>query len=211
MARYLFATLLPVAILFWSPAGGLAYRGSVSASPTFAMPSSTIHEAMRWMSQNLDRREGQPVVAAIWYLGVHLNVLADAATIEDTDTWKHYWVHLSSRHLFCAESEMEALRFLKTRDADYWMLTSNDSSGSGSAQIERFGSGTTPDRNIGFSQRMWEQGGSEAFELVFENAEAKIFRIHYPPDLTVPPELYEAWTAPDFPDPELRRVWMGGG
>lgn len=211
VARYLFATVLPILILFWRPVGGLTYTGSIAAAPTYAQPSSTTHEALRWMSQNLDRSSGQPVVAAGWLSGVHLNVLADAATIEDTDTWKHYWVHLSSRHLFCAENETEALRFLKTRNADYWMLTSRDLSGSGSAQIEQFGSGAIRDRNIEFSQRMWNMDGSKAFELVFENAEIKLFRIHYPPDLTVPPELYEAWTAPDFPDPELRRVWMGGG
>ena len=119
-------------------------------------------------------------------------------------------MHLSYRHLYCAESEKEALQFLKTRNADYWLLQLRYLVDGYAQGIEWMGSGMQIDRSIGFSRRMWEQGGSEAFELVYENAEAKIFRIHYPPDLTIPPELYEAWTAPDFPDPELRRVWMGG-
>ena len=209
-ARCLFTTLLPAAILFSPFLGGFSITGPAHARPTYAQPSALETEGMRWMSQNLDRSDGQPVIAADWLYGVHLNVLADAVTIADTDTWKHYWIHLAARYLFCAESETEALQFLKTRDADYWMIARDNIAGEGAKKIEFLASGLSRDRNVVFSRFVWDRGGSRSFELVFENEEVKLFRIHYPSDLTVPPELYEAWTAPNFPDPELRRVWMGG-
>ena len=209
MAYSLFATGLPAAILLWMPLGGLAYASSGLARPMYALPVPKLYDAMRWMSRNLERTGDPTIVAADWLYGVHLNVIADAATIVDTDTWKHYWIHLVARHLLCAESELEALQFLKTRDAKYWMLTSFDVTDR-VRMIEYLASGVPPERDIDFSKNLWDRGGSEAFELVFENEEVKLFRIHYPSDLTVSPELYEAWTAPNFPDPELRRVWMGG-
>lgn len=209
IARYIPTTLIPAAVLFWQFFGGLVFQSADAAQPDYAHPSDKVTQAMRWMSSNLDRREEHPVVAADWIFGVHLNVLADAATINDTDTWKHYWIHLVSRHLYCAESETEALQFLKTRNAHYWMLVYSNITGQAVRTIEYLAYGLSEDRTILFARRMWNDG-SDAFELVYENDDVKIFRIHYPPDLIVPPELYEAWTAPNFPDPELRRVWMGG-
>ncbi len=210
--RYLYVTLIPMAILYWGPAGRIAPQAAEAAALRFPRPTQQILEAYRWIGGHASGGNGErPIVAARWGVGSQLNVHADARTMDDQDLWKHYWIYLSARHLYCAENETEALQFLKTRSADYWILRFRDLLDGTAQNIEWLGSGEEIDRSIGFSRYMWEQGGSEAFELVFENAEAKIFRIHYPPDLTVPPELYEAWTAPDFPDPELRRVWMGGG
>ena len=210
--RYLYVTLIPMAVLYWGPAGRIVPQSAGIAALRPPRPSIETTEAYRWISENIGSNSSgeRPIVAARWGVGSQLNVLADARTIDDQDLWKHYWIYLSSRHLYCAESETEALQFLKTRSADYWFLQLRDLADRPAQSIEWLGSGAEIDRSIGFSRYMWEQGGSEAFDLVFENATNKIFRIHYPPDLTVPPELYEAWTAPDFPDPELRRVWMGG-
>ncbi len=209
--RYLYVTLIPMAILYWEPAGRIAPQAAEVAALLFPRPTHKTLEAYRWIGEHASGGNGErPIVAARWGVGSQLNVHADARTMDDQDLWKHYWIHLSARHLYCAESETEALQFLKTRSADYWILQFRGLVDGPAQNIEWLGSGEKIDRSIGFSRRMWEQGGSEAFELVFENAEAKIFRIHYPPDLTVSPELYEAWTVPDFIDPELRRVWMGG-
>lgn len=209
--RYIYVTLIPMAILYWGPAGRIAPRAAEAVALRPPIPSQTAVEAYRWISEHASNNNGErPIVAARWGIGSQLNVLADARTIEDQDLWKHYWIHLSAQRLYCAVNETEALMFLKTRNVEYWLLQLRDLVDGAAQSIEWLGSGAEINRSIGFSQRMWEQGGSETFELVFENEEAKIFRIHYPPDLTVPPELYEAWTASDFPDPELRRVWMGG-
>ena len=209
--RYVYMTLIPMTILYWGPAGRIVPQAAESAALRPPVPSAPTLEAYRWTSAQLTDGGGkQPVIAARWGSGSQINVLADAKTIEDQDLWKHYWIHLSARHLYCAESETEALRFLKTREADYWILSLQDLMDGRAQGIEWLASGTISDRSAAFARGIWIRNGSEAFELVFENTAVKVFRVRYPPDITVPQNLYAAWTASEFPDPVLRLAWMQG-
>ena len=45
-------------------------------------------------------------------------------TITDSDHYLPHWIHLYFRHVFCAQSEVEALHFLKTHKATHLMITS---------------------------------------------------------------------------------------
>ena len=197
----------PFAMLYWEPAGALSMRTHRYATGRTPRPDDNTLAAMRWMRTGLDRSAGRPVAAAWWTIGSQLNVLADASTLVDQDLWKHYWIHLHARHLYCAENEEEALRFLKTRGADCWLLTEGDIQAA--RTIGRLGSAIELERDIGFARSVWA-GEVSSFEPVYDRAGVKIFRIHYPSDLIVPAEMEAAWTAPDFTDSALRRAWMRG-
>jgi uncharacterized membrane protein YccF (DUF307 family) len=67
-------------------------------------------KAMNWMKTNI---EEDAVVAAWWHYGSQINLLSGKSTIIDEEAIR-YWVHLTARHFFCAQSDMEALEFLKT-------------------------------------------------------------------------------------------------
>jgi len=77
-------------------------------------------EAMEWMRDNLP---DDAVVAAWWHYGSMINVLAHKGTVVDEDHFIPYWIHLMSRHLFCAQSEREALEFLKTHHVTHLLLS----------------------------------------------------------------------------------------
>ncbi len=125
--RYVYVTLIPMTILYWGPAGRIAPQAAEAIVSRQPSPSRVVADACRWISDNARSTDGgSSIVAARWDAGSQLNVLADARTIIDQDLWKHYWIHLSARHLYCAESETEALQFLKTRSADYWILLFHD-------------------------------------------------------------------------------------
>lgn len=66
------------------------------------------------------------VVAASWSYGNQLNVLGGVKTITDSDHYIPHWIHLYFRHVFCAQSEREALEFLKTHGATHLMLTQQE-------------------------------------------------------------------------------------
>ncbi|HID56442.1 TPA: hypothetical protein EYP37_07920 [Candidatus Poribacteria bacterium] len=75
---------------------------------------------MEWMRDNLP---DDAVVAAWWHYGSMINVLAGKRTVVDEDHFIPYWIHLMSRHLFCAESEEEALGFLKAHSVTHIVIS----------------------------------------------------------------------------------------
>ena len=81
--------------------------------------------ALKWMKTKLPEAENA-VVAANWSYGSILNVLGGVKTIADQDHYIQHWIHLYSRHVFCAQSEVEALEFLKTHGVTHWMLIESD-------------------------------------------------------------------------------------
>ena len=81
--------------------------------------------ALKWMKAKLPEAENA-VIAVDWSYGSILNVLGGVKTITDQDHYIQHWIHLYSRHVFCAQSEVEALEFLKTHGVTHWMLIESD-------------------------------------------------------------------------------------
>jgi asparagine N-glycosylation enzyme membrane subunit Stt3 len=87
------------------------------------MASQAWREALDWMRENLDAKA---VIAARWAYGGQINVLSGKATIIDEDHYIPYWIHLMDRHVFHAQTETEALEFLKTHNASHLIFTAGD-------------------------------------------------------------------------------------
>ncbi|MYB95378.1 hypothetical protein F4054_12695 [Candidatus Poribacteria bacterium] len=66
------------------------------------------------------------VVATSWAEGNLLNYLAGVKTVTDPDHYIPHWVYLYYRYVFCAQSQREALEFLKTHEATHLMLMGHD-------------------------------------------------------------------------------------
>ena len=109
-------------ILFWTPVGGHATRTLLAATYfRQAIPGDSAEaRAFDWIKNNIP---DTAVVAANWSFGSLLNVLSNVKTIIDQDHYIQYWIHLYNRHVYFAESEREALEFLKTHNATHIMLT----------------------------------------------------------------------------------------
>ena len=121
-AKAIFAVIVLIPILFWTPVGGHATRSIYAAarmkSPTPGEGSEA--KAIHWMKETLPETA---VVAANWGSGNRIHVLGGVKTITDPDHYLPHWVHLYYRHVFCAQSEQEALEFLKTHGATHLMLS----------------------------------------------------------------------------------------
>jgi len=93
-----------------------SYAMSQQPGPIFG---KEFREAFEWI-----RAETKPesVVAAWWDYGSAINELGRRATIID-DEQLRYWVHLMARHVMMAQTEDEALEFLKTHKATHLMLS----------------------------------------------------------------------------------------
>ena len=121
-AKTIFAVIVLIPILFWTPIGGHATRSIYAAArmknPTPGKGSEA--KAIHWMKETLSETA---VVAANWGSGNRINVLGGVKTITDPDHYLPHWVHLYYRHIFCAQSEREALEFLKTHNATHLMLS----------------------------------------------------------------------------------------
>lgn len=121
-AKTIFAVLLLIPVLFWTPIGGHATRAIYYAArmknPTPGEGSEA--KAIHWMKDALPENA---VVAANWGSGNRIHVLGGVKTITDPDHYLPHWVHLYYRHVFCAQSEREALEFLKTHGATHLMLS----------------------------------------------------------------------------------------
>ncbi len=109
-------------ILFWTPVGGHATRTLLAATYfRQAIPGDSAEaRAFDWIKNNIP---DTAVVAANWSFGSLLNVLSNVKTIIDQDHYIQYWIHLYNEHVYFAESEREALEFLKTHNATHIMLT----------------------------------------------------------------------------------------
>ena len=81
-----------------------------------------VENAFQWLKENTQ----DAVVGTIWEDGIQLNVFSGAKNIIDTDHYLQHWVHLYCRHVFCAQSEAEALSFLKTHNATHLLFRSWD-------------------------------------------------------------------------------------
>ncbi len=120
-------------LLFWEPPGStqvdiLAKRGVFTPTKMRqAIPGRdtlqgiALENTYRWMKTELSEREN--VISAAWSYGSQLNVLGGVKTIIDQDHFIQHRIHLHSRHVFCAQSEKEALKFLKSHGATHLLLT----------------------------------------------------------------------------------------
>lgn len=120
-----FAIGMLVLLLFWPPVGGYANRTIRVASERSPIPGhSSLAQAYNWMKTELPA--DTTVMAANWGYGSQLNVLGGVKTIVDQDHFIQHWIHLYYRHVYCAQSEQEALEFLKTHGATHLMLIGSD-------------------------------------------------------------------------------------
>ena len=92
------------------PLGGFAKLGRIVAQNTKPLVAPAWREALKWMRSNLPENA---TIASNWDYGSMINTLANRATIVDEDHYLPHQIHLAYRHLFCAQSDDEALRFLK--------------------------------------------------------------------------------------------------
>ena len=122
LAKAVFAVIVLIPILFWTPVGGHATRSIYTAArmknPTPGDGSEA--KAIHYMKETLPPNS---VIAANWGSGNRIHVLGGVKTITDPDHYLPHWIHLYYRHVFCAQSEQEALEFLKTHNATHLMLT----------------------------------------------------------------------------------------
>ncbi|MCE2399967.1 hypothetical protein J4G08_03670 [Candidatus Poribacteria bacterium] len=121
------AVIVVLGLLFWMPMGRHGDR-TIQAATQTRKPfpgQGDAKNALDWMKATLGKQENA-VVAASWEYGSLLNVLGGVKTIIDQDHYIPYWIHLYCRHVFAAQSEHEALAFLKTHLGTHLMLIEKD-------------------------------------------------------------------------------------
>jgi hypothetical protein len=118
------ALLIFLVLIFWVPPGKQASRfHHATAHGRNVLPGNPhLKSAFDWMKRHIPAS----VVAASWNDGSQLNVLGGVKTILDQDHYLQHWIHLYNRHVFCAQSEQEALEFLKTHEATHLLLYADD-------------------------------------------------------------------------------------
>ncbi|MDE0015685.1 MAG: hypothetical protein OXU51_05825 [Candidatus Poribacteria bacterium] len=116
---------LLVLLMWWTPAGAHARRSIFAARHMRkAIPGNTsLEKTFRWMKTQLP---STACIAANWGDGSQLNVLGGVKTIIDQDHYIQHWIHLFYRHVFCAQSNEEALEFLKTHEVTHLMVSARD-------------------------------------------------------------------------------------
>lgn len=142
-------TVVILALLMWWPlAGAHASRAVFSARHLRpSIPGNTgFEKSYRWMKVQLPHTA---CIAADWGYGSQLNVLGGVKTIVDQDHYIQHWIHLYYRHVFCAQSDTEALEFLKTHKATHLMLSELSVSGGAKAHSS-VGSDAQGDREFEF-------------------------------------------------------------
>ena len=113
-----------VPILFWTPLRGHAIHSIDIAQKRAPMPGEgSLLKTFQWMKAELSQKA---VVAATWDFGTQLNMIGGVKTIIDPDHYIQHWIHLYYRHVFCAQTEHEALSFLKTHNITHIMLTDQE-------------------------------------------------------------------------------------
>lgn len=174
LPQLLLKTALPVLmltlILFWAPVGGHANRAISTAIKSHrATPGrGSLAQAFAWMKNNLSPTT---VVAADWNHGNQLNVLAGVKTIVDQDHYMPHRIELYRQHVNFAETEHEALAFLKSHAATHLMLTGKETA-------------TAPflrgEPSIAFVPIYPTEN--------FTKALVKVWEIHYPPNIKPNPK-----------------------
>ena len=97
----------------------LSYAKASEVRPTIT-PSTS--RSLEWLKRNTPQPS---VVAAWWDYGSFINLLSNRATITDEEQLS-YWVHLMAREVLFAETDLQALRFLKTHGATHLLITERD-------------------------------------------------------------------------------------
>ena len=118
-------------LLFWEPPGssarhGLALRGHatrITPEVVFPSPATPMANACQWLMTHYAR---DAVVASAWSHGNYLNVLGGVKTVIDADHYIMHWIDLYEEHVAAAQSERDALEFLKTHNATHLLLTEED-------------------------------------------------------------------------------------
>ena len=118
-------------LLFWEPPGssaryGLTLRGyATRITPEVVLPGreTPIANACQWLHTHPAKNA---TVAADWIHGNYLNVLGGVQTVIDADHYIMHWIDLYEEHVATAQSEREALEFLKTHDATHLLLNQED-------------------------------------------------------------------------------------
>lgn len=125
LLKTILVSVMLTLLCFWQPVGGYA-RDLFNIAKNIRQPTpgiTPITNAYRWMKAKLPN---DAVVAASWNYGGQLNGLGGVKTITDPDHFLPHWIYLYFRHVFCAQSEREALEFLKTHNVTHLMLTTKD-------------------------------------------------------------------------------------
>ena len=144
-----FVLIALTGILFWSPLGGHA-RFSVAAASKLRGPipgEGSLKDAYQWLKENTQ----DAVVGTIWDYGIQLNIFGGVKNVIDTDHYLPHWIHLYCRHVVCAQTEQEALSFLKTHGATHLFLTRGDTT-SRAETLSFIGSNENDDKVFRFHQ-----------------------------------------------------------
>ena len=102
--------------------GGYASLSYAKASEVRPMITPSTSRALEWLKRNTQQSS---VVAAWWDYGSFINLLSDRATITDEEQLS-YWVHLMAREVLFAETDLQALRFLKAHGVTHLLITERD-------------------------------------------------------------------------------------
>lgn len=112
-------------LMFWTPVG--AYTNfSLYTATEYRKPlpgDSLLSDTIDWMKTDLPENT---VLAANWEYGNQLNVLGEIKTIIDPDHYMPQRIHLFFRHVYAAQSDQEALEFLKTYGVTHLMFTKRE-------------------------------------------------------------------------------------
>ncbi len=155
--------------------GGFARTSVAQAKVTQPNIPPEMWQALTWLKQNAPR---DAVVAAWWDYGYWIQSVGDRASILDNSIEYPAWIHRAARHLFCAQSELEALSWLKTHQATHVLLTARDlglleviseiGSNEGDRRCKWNAANPSPEaRRTFLARRVALNGPSTAFRLVY--------------------------------------------
>ena len=102
--------------------GGYASLSYAKASDVHPTINPSTSRALEWLKRNTPQPS---VIAAWWDYGSFINLLSNRATITDEEQLS-YWVHLMAREVLFAETDLQALRFLKAHGATHLLITERD-------------------------------------------------------------------------------------
>ena len=102
--------------------GGYAALSYAKASEVRPTINPSTSRALGWFKRNTPQSS---VIAAWWDYGSFINLLSKRATITDEEQLS-YWVHLMAREALFAETDLQALRFLKAHGATHLLITERE-------------------------------------------------------------------------------------
>lgn len=111
--------------------GGYADLSYTKAAEIRPIVTSPISRALEWLKRNTPQSS---IVAAWWDHGSFINLLSHRTTIIDEQQLP-YWVHLMARHVLFAETDLQALEFLKAHGATHLLITRRELRGFGGISI----------------------------------------------------------------------------